>query len=86
MVKRSRLKQGDIAEKLGISRETLRRYQQGSRPMPVDLYWKLVLITKFYIIIPLALRSLNRYWHSKWFKRWTFRKTDKKRDKKPDED
>jgi transcriptional regulator with XRE-family HTH domain len=78
MVKRSSLKQGEIAQKLGIDRKTLGRYQNGSRPMPVDLYWDLVRVTRFYAIIPLFLRGLSRYWHKRPFKR---RKTKTKKEK-----
>jgi transcriptional regulator with XRE-family HTH domain len=63
MIQRSKFKQEEIAEQLGIDVRTLRRYQNGERGMPVDQYWKLIRITKYYAILPLILKALNRYWH-----------------------
>lgn len=65
MVQRSKFTQEEIAEKLGISVRALRRYQKGERGMPVDLYWKLILVCRFFAIIPLLTLGLNRYWHIK---------------------
>jgi transcriptional regulator with XRE-family HTH domain len=65
MVKRSKFKKKEIAEKLGIDTRTLRRYQNGEREMTADVYWKLVLITKFYTILPIIFKELNRNWRLK---------------------
>ncbi len=65
MIQRSKFNQEEIARKLEIDVRTLRRYQNGERGMPTDLYFKLILITKFYTIVPLILKELNRYWHVK---------------------
>ncbi len=55
----------ELAEKLGISSKTLGRYKNGKRRMPIDLYWKLVLMTRFTEIISILDSDLNRYWHVK---------------------
>lgn len=65
MVQRSKFTQEEIAQKLDINSRTLRRYQNGERGMPIDLYWKLIVITKYYAIVPIILKALNRYWHVK---------------------
>jgi len=65
MVKGSKYTQEEIAQKLEITARTLRRYQNGERTMPVDLFWKLILICRFYAIIPMITDGIDRYWHKR---------------------
>lgn len=78
MVSESKYTMEELAEKLGISTKTLSRYKAGSRQMPINLYWKLVLITRFTDIIPILGSDLDRYWHVK--------KKKKPKDAKEDND
>ena len=59
MIQRSNFKQEEIAQKLDVDVRTLRKYQKGERGMPIGLYWKLIVITKYYAILPLILKALN---------------------------
>jgi transcriptional regulator with XRE-family HTH domain len=65
MVQRSKFSQEEIAEKLDVDVRTLRRYQKGERGMPIDLYWRLILVCQYFRIIPLMTLGLRNYWHKR---------------------
>jgi transcriptional regulator with XRE-family HTH domain len=65
MRKKMELTQSALAEKLGISLSTYKRCEKGERTMSIDVYWRLLLLSKYYAILPIMAKSLDRYWHKR---------------------